>query len=45
MLVQRRTTMCPPGPVRQAIVCPLYVIAPRVLGRFRFTVTQPKKTR
>jgi hypothetical protein len=44
MLVQRQTTVCPPGPVRQAIVCPLYVIAPRVLARFRFTVTQPKKT-
>jgi hypothetical protein len=45
MLVQRRTTICPPGPVRRAIVCPLYVIAPRVLARFRFTVTQPKKMR
>lgn len=44
MLVQRQTTVCPPGPVRQAIVCPLYVIAPRVLARFQFTVTQPKKT-
>jgi hypothetical protein len=42
-LVQRRTTICPPGPVRQSIVCPLYVVAPRVLGRFRFTVAQPKK--
>ena len=44
MLMQRQTTICPPGPVRQAIVCPLYVIAPRVLARFHFTVTQPKKT-
>ena len=43
-LVERRTTICPPGPVRQTIVCPLYVVAPRVLGRFRFTVAQPKKT-
>ena len=42
-LVERRTTICPPGPVRQSIVCPLYVVAPRVLGRFRFTVAQPKK--
>jgi hypothetical protein len=40
-LVERRTTICSPGPTQ--IVCPLYVIAPRVLGRFRFTVTQPKK--
>jgi hypothetical protein len=44
MLMQRQTTSCPPGPVQQAIVCPLYAIAPRVLGRFHFTVTQPKKT-
>jgi hypothetical protein len=44
MLVERRTSICPPGPVRQAIVCPLYVVAPRVLARFQFTVTQPKKT-
>ena len=43
MLVERRTTICPPGPVRPAIVCPLYVLAPRVLGRFQFAVTQPKK--
>jgi hypothetical protein len=43
MLVQRQTTICPPGPVRQAIVCPLYVLAPRVLARFHFTVTQPKQ--
>lgn len=25
-------------------MCPLYVVAPRVLGRFRFMVAQPKKT-
>jgi hypothetical protein len=43
MLVQRQRTSCPPGPVRQAIVCPLYVVAPRVLARFQFTVTQPRK--
>ena len=43
MLVQRQTTICPPGPVQQAIMCPLYVIAPRVLARFQFTVTQPQK--
>jgi len=43
-LVERRTTICPPGPVRQAIVCPLYVVAPRVLGHFRFTVARSKKT-
>jgi hypothetical protein len=43
MLVQRQTTVCPPGPVQRAIVCPLYVVAPRVLARFQFTVTQPKK--
>jgi hypothetical protein len=41
-LVERRSTVCPPGP--QLIVCPLYVVvAPRVLGRFRFTVTPPAK--
>jgi hypothetical protein len=44
MLMQRQTTICPPGPVQQAIVCPLYVIAPRVLARFQFTVTQPRET-
>ena len=44
VLVQRQVTLCPPGPVRDAIVCPLYVIAPRVLARFRFTVTRPRKT-
>jgi hypothetical protein len=44
MLMQRQTNICPPGPVQQAIICPLYVIAPRVLARFQFTVTQPKKT-
>ena len=44
MLVQRQTTLCPPGPVQQAMICPLYVIAPRVLARFRFTVTHPRKT-
>jgi hypothetical protein len=43
-VVERRATICPPGPVRQSIVCPLYVVAPRVLGRFRFTVVQPNKT-
>jgi hypothetical protein len=43
-LVERRTTICPPGPVRQSIECPLYVVAPRVLGRFHFTVAHPAKT-
>jgi hypothetical protein len=43
-LVERRTTICPPGPVRQSIACPLYVVAPRVLGRFRFTVARSKQT-
>jgi hypothetical protein len=43
-LIERRTTVCPPGPVRQSIVCPLYVVAPRVLGRFHFTVAGSKKT-
>jgi hypothetical protein len=42
-LVERRTTICPPGPVRESIVCPLYVIAPRVLGNFHFTVVRSKK--
>jgi hypothetical protein len=42
-LVELQTTICHPGPVQQAIVCPLYVVAPRVLGRFHFTVTQSKK--
>jgi hypothetical protein len=44
MLVQRQTTACPPGPVQRAIICPLYVVAPRVLAQFQFTVAQPKKT-
>jgi hypothetical protein len=39
-LVERRTTIC--APVPEQIVCPLYVVAPRVLGRFRFTVAAPK---
>jgi hypothetical protein len=43
-LVERRTTICPPGPVRQSIVCPLYVVAPRVVGSFHFTVARSKKT-
>jgi hypothetical protein len=42
-VVERRTTICPPGPVRQSILCPLYVVAPRVLGRFRFAVAQPRR--
>jgi hypothetical protein len=45
MLVQHQTTRCPPGPVRRAIVCPLYAIGPRVLARFQYTVTQPEDTR
>jgi hypothetical protein len=43
-LVERQTSVCPPLPVRARIVCPLYVVAPRVIGRFRFTVTRPTKT-
>jgi hypothetical protein len=43
-LVERQTSICPPLPVGARIVCPLYVVAPRVIGRFRFTVTQPKQT-
>jgi hypothetical protein len=43
MLVERQTTICGPPPVEQQIVCPLYVLAPRVLGRFRFQVTQLRK--
>ncbi len=43
-LVERRTTICPPGPVQAQIVCPLYVLAPRVIGRFRFTVAPPRQT-
>jgi hypothetical protein len=42
-LVERQTTICQPGPVQRAIVCPLYVVAPRVLGRFNFTVTRSEK--
>jgi hypothetical protein len=42
-LLERRTTICGPPPVRAQIVCPLYVLAPRVIGRFKFQVTQPKK--
>ncbi len=41
-LMQRETSVCQPGPVQAAIVCPLYVLAPHVIGRFRFTVIQPK---
>lgn len=41
-LMQRETSVCQPGPVQAAIVCPLYVLAPQVIGRFRFTVTQPQ---
>jgi hypothetical protein len=42
-LVQRTTTVCRGGPPAQ-IACPLFVLAPRVLSRFRFTVTAPKST-
>ena len=42
-LVERHTTICRPLPVQEQIVCPLYVLAPRVIGRFKFQVTQPKK--
>ena len=42
-LVERYTTICQPLPVQEQIVCPLYVLAPRVIGRFKFQVTQPKK--
>jgi hypothetical protein len=43
-LVERRSTICPPGP--QQIVCPLFVVVrPRVLGRFHFTVRPPAKPR
>ena len=41
VLIERWTNICSPGPAQ--IVCPLYVIAPRVLARFHFTVTQPKR--
>ncbi len=39
-LVQRTTNVCAGGPPAQ-IACPLFVVAPRVLSRFRFTVTAP----
>ncbi len=42
VLIQRETSLCQPGPVQTAIACPLYVLAPQVIGRFRFTVTPPK---
>jgi hypothetical protein len=42
-LVQRTTNVCGGGPPAQ-IVCPLFVVAPRVLSRFRFTVTVPPAT-
>ena len=42
-LVQRTTNLCRGGPPAQ-IVCPMFVLAPRVLSRFRFTVTKPKST-
>jgi hypothetical protein len=32
--------VCRPGP--QQIVCPLYVLAPRVLAGFHFTVSKAK---
>jgi hypothetical protein len=41
-LVERWATSCPPGPAQ--IVCPLYVVAPRVLARFHFAVTRPRKS-
>jgi hypothetical protein len=42
-LLERHTTSCGPPPAPQQIVCPLYVLAPRVIGRFAFRVTQPRK--
>jgi hypothetical protein len=42
-LLERRTTICPPPPDEEQIVCPLYVLAPRVIGRFSFRVTQPER--
>ncbi len=42
-LLERHTTICAPPPGPQQIVCPLYVLAPRVIGRFAFRVTQPEK--
>jgi hypothetical protein len=40
-LVQRTNNLCRGGPPAE-IVCPMFVLAPRVLSRFSFTVTKPK---
>jgi hypothetical protein len=40
-LLEESATVCGPGPVQHKIMCPDYIVAPRVLGRFKFTVTQP----
>jgi hypothetical protein len=42
-LVERRSPICAPTPASAQIICPLYVLAPRVIGRFRFQVTQPQQ--
>jgi hypothetical protein len=42
-LVERRSPICGPTPAPAQIICPLYVLAPRVIGRFRFQVTQPQQ--
>lgn len=43
-LVERRSPICGPTPAPAQIICPLYyVLAPRVIGRFRFQVTQPQE--
>jgi hypothetical protein len=42
-LVERRSPICGPTPAPAQILCPLYVLAPGVIGRFRFRVTQPEQ--
>jgi hypothetical protein len=37
-LTEESEPICAPGPVQPQIMCPEYVLAPLVLGRFRFTV-------
>jgi hypothetical protein len=46
-LMETEAPACPPGPVtaRPTVMCPLYIVAPRVLARFRFRVTAASAAR
>jgi hypothetical protein len=43
VLVERRSPVCEPTRVPARFICPLYVVAPRVIGRFRYEVTRPQQ--